>query len=660
MSWVKKLCLGMAIILFFFCLAFGSILFFAYKQGPPPIMAETETILYDRYDQSIFQNKTETTPLKLEDISSDFTDALLVTEDKDFYKHVGFDFKRMLKAVINNIQAGTLKEGASTITQQLAKNLYLSNEKTFERKLKEAFYTIRLEMFYDKETILATYMQSIYFGHGIYGIEDASHYFFQKESKDLTLAESAMLAGIPKGPTYYSPLNDETRATERQHFILNKLREEKVIQEADYVKAKQATLTFERAENDVSSARTYFTDYTLKEATEILQMSEQQLLQQGLHIYTTFDPAIQNDAEKAVHTYMTDSELQIGTITMDVQTGAIRSMIGGKDYAESSFNRAIHANRMVGSTFKPFLYYAALEHHFTPSSILVSKPTAFTTSEDTLYEPGNFNDYYAHGPITLMTALALSDNIYAVKTNVLLSANTVIETTKKFGITAPLPNVPSLALGTASISLLEMTNGYRTIANSGKFAQSYTIEKITRPDGEVLYEHSSEEEQVLDERKNYILIDLMKGMFDERLNDYMTVTGASISPMLTREYAGKSGTTDADSWMIGFSPTLVTGVWTGYDQNKTIQVNEEKLIAKKVWAETMERAHETVEEVSFQKPDGLVKKVIDPKTGLLATDQCEVRRTAYFEKGTEPTTYCSNEQTNVNIPFWQLFLRFSS
>src|SRR5699024_9266231 len=236
------------------------------------------------------------------------------------------------------------------------------------------------------------------------------------------------------------------------------------------------------------------------------------------------------------------------------------------------FNRAVNAERMVGSAFKPFVYYAALEHGYTPSTTLLSEPTSFTAADGGVYKPQNYNGYYANKPITLSKALALSDNIYAVKTNLFLKPETVIETTKKFGITSSLPNVPSLALGSASISLLEMTEAYGVIANGGNQVDAYSIEKIKNRSGKEVYKKdTTKQKSILDEKKTFILSHLMTGMFDRRLNGYMEVTGTSIIDQLTRVYAGKSGTTDSYNWMIGFTPKIVTGIWTGFDDNRPIQ-----------------------------------------------------------------------------------------
>ncbi len=627
----------------FMALTIGSILTASYILGPPDLSNEYVTVLYDQNDEKIENTNSYHKQLNLDEISPLLIEATIQAEDKNFYEHHGFDYKGIMRAIIKNIRSSRLKEGASTITQQYARNLYLTHEKTWIRKIKEAFYTVRLEMFYSKEEILKGYLNSIYYGHGAYGIEAASHVYFEKSAKDLTLAEAAMLAGVPKGPTYYSPFNNQENAFNRQEFILKLLLQENIITQAAYYNAKKEEFQFDKPNITNDTLAPFFEDVVLKEAKQILNGKEETILTSGYRIYTTLDQHLQKELEKKVAAHLdSKSEFEIAAISMDPNDGAIISLVGGKDYRESPFNRATDAKRMVGSTFKPFLYYAALENGYTPTTMLLSEPTAFVMDEGNVYKPSNYNGYYANKPISLAQAIALSDNIYAVKTNLFLSPDIVAETTKKFGIKSDLPAVPSLALGSASITLLEMVQAYGRIANGGEEVNGYTIKKIENHKGKVIYEkEETDNKQILDQKKAFILTHLMQGMFDRRLNGYMEVTGSSIIDKINHPYAGKSGTTDSDSWMIGFSPSVVTGVWTGYDDNQPIQLASEKSVAKNIWAEAMEAAHSLDKDYNFNVPEGIVERVIDPETGMLATNDCETRRTFYFEKGTEPTQYCS-------------------
>ncbi|MCR1835427.1 PBP1A family penicillin-binding protein [Oceanobacillus caeni] len=637
--------------------------------GPPPLMNEENTIYYNNSNEVIGEERSAENRywVDLNDMSPHIINATLIVEDQHFKEHNGFDYKRIIGAIFRNVTSGTLKEGASTLTQQLARNLYLSHEKTWDRKIKEAFYTVRLEMYYSKGEILEGYLNSIYYGHGSYGIEAASNYFFDKSSKDLDVAEAAMLAGIPKGPTYYSPLNDKENAEQRQEQILQLMLTNNMISPDEYQNAKTTTLAYSKTKKeDNDSIGPYFQDAVLKEAAKILELDTEEIRSGGFEIYTTLDSEMQIGLEDSVSkTIDQASEMQIGALAMDPKTGAIKAMVGGRDYSESPFNRAVNARRMAGSTFKPFLYYAALENGYTPSTMLMSKPTAFELEDGEVYRPSNFNDYYAYEPISLAQALALSDNIYAVKTNLYLTPKKLVNTARRFGLSGELPEVPSLALGSASVSLEEMVTGYGMIANGGHEINSYTIERIINRDGKTIYEKDNNlGDLVLDPKQTFILADLMTGVFDRQLDGYASVTGAPIANQLSRVYAGKSGSTKSDSWMIGFSPQLVAGVWGGYDDNRVMEVVAESGYPKKVWASFMEKAHEGLPEKSFEAPNGVVGVAIDPQTGNLATPYCEVSRVMYFEKGSEPKQYCTDhfphdmkpkEENSNDGPFKRIF-----
>lgn len=639
---IQRLFFGLIYSLFVFAFIIGCCLIFIYALGAPDMKQEQTFTIVDHQGEILHDGEEKIT--HIDELPAYIVEGMLLAEDRHFYDHYGLHMKGIARALVRNIEAGALKEGASTITQQLARNLYLSHEKTWTRKLKELYYTIRLEMFYSKDELLTAYMNTIYFGHGAYGIKDAANLYFDKKASDLTIAEATMLIGIPKGPTYYSPYNDFNNATERQRYILKQLLRAEVITEANYYEAKSEPLTLAEKKEEAINSNNYFIDYVWQEATQ-QAFNEEELLQQEVTIETTLDRSLQEENKRTIEAAsISEDDLELGTIALDPQTGAIRQMTGGKNYTTSSFNRAVHAKRMVGSTFKPFVYYAALEHGFTATTMLQSEPTVFTMGQDT-YEPSNYHDYYAYQPISLAQALALSDNIYAVKTHLFLSAATVIETTKQFGITASLPEVPSLALGSASIPLIEMVQAYAMIANGGYDVTPYAIEKITAKDGRILYEkEETKKKRIFDKETTFLLTHLMTGMFDRRLNGYMEVTGASMIDQLHHEYAGKSGTTSSDSWMIGFSPKLVLGTWTGFDDNRKMQKQADKAFAKELWANLMQFAHEAEEEkLTFSVPEDIVAKVVDVETGLLATEDCDVTRTTYFKRGTEPTIACTHE-----------------
>jgi len=624
-----------------------SIYVISFLLGPPSLVNDQNTTYYSQDGNMIGEEHGMEYRrwIDLEDISDDAVQATIMVEDQHFFDHSGFDFKRILSAILTDIRTWTLKEGASTISQQYARNLYLTQEKTWARKLKEAFYAIRLEMYYSKEEILEGYLNTIYYGHGAYGIESASNYFFDKSAENLSSAEAAMLAGIPRGPSYYSPLADKQRAKNRQNRILSLMHENGIINDQDFFLAVRENLVFhEKNDRDANLSGGYFQDEALKEAAAILQLEPDEIRIGGYEIHTTLNTSFQKYLQDQVQgTIYTESDIEVGALAIDPQSGGVLAMVGGRDYTESPFNRSFQAKRMPGSSFKPFLYYAALENGYTANTMLMSQPTAFQLEDEEVYNPSNFNGYYANDSITLAQAIALSDNVYAVKTNMYLGAGNLVETARSFGFTSELPAVPSLALGTAAVSVKEMVTGYGMLANGGKEVEAYLIEKIVDRNGKTVFERKKKEgELVLNPQKSFILTHLLSGMFDSELDGYMAVTGSTISDHLTRLYAGKSGTTTSDSWMIGYSPSIVTGVWIGYDDNRPMEQTKEKEYAKTIWANFMEDAHAGKEQEKFPAPPGLVAVPVDPQTGQRATPYCGQSRVMYFEEGTEPLAYCSD------------------
>ncbi|WP_205091531.1 PBP1A family penicillin-binding protein [Thalassobacillus pellis] len=629
---------------------------FIVIQGPPSLVTEQNTIYYSNDGKVIeedFGNQRRYW-VDLKGISPHLIEATLVIEDRNFYDHAGFDLKRIIAAVLTNIRNLEKAEGASTITQQYARNLYLSHEKTWLRKGKEAIYALRLEMFYDKEEILAGYLNTIYYGHGAYGIEAASRYYFDKHADELSVPEAAMLAGIPKGPSYYSPFNNEENAQFRQKQILASLEASGYLDEKEAELASKEALTYKKTEEvEVPDIAPYFQDVVAQEAMSILDINREELTAGGYHIYTTLDIKSQKLLDKAFQERLSkSSSIQAAGMAMDPDTGAIVALKGGRNYEESPFNRVTQARRMVGSTIKPFLYYQALSSGFTPTTQLVSKPTTFELEDGKTYAPSNFDGYYADAPITMAQALALSDNIYAVKTNVFLGPDKLVDTLRKFGIRGDIPAVPSLALGTASLSLYDMTAAYSRLANANEKIDPHAIRKITDRHGHVLYEFEEPEgEGKINEKRAFLTAHMMTGMFDSSLDGYMSVTGSPIADRLTRQYAGKSGTTNTDSWMIGFSPELVTGIWTGYDESENITSVKEYRYAKNMWADFMEASHNGKSPQTLSAPDGVVGAYVDPETGNLATPYCENQRLMYFSEGKEPREYCNlHMHEDFNLP----------
>lgn len=656
-SWIKYirafLFISLILLISFF-LFIGSIFIYAKSKGAPPLWVTQSSIIYAS-DGSIIgeaHNGEKRYWVSLEDISPNVIDATLAVEDRRFYDHSGFDYRRIVGAILADIKARAKVQGASTITQQYARNLFLNHEKTVTRKWNEALYTIRLEANYSKDEILEGYLNTIYYGHGAYGIESAAHYYFGKSASELTLAEASMLAGIPKGPNIFSPFINEERAEARQRVVLQSMVANGNISETLAKEAAEQSLQFgEREHLPTEYMAPYFQDAVRSVLRNELGLGEE-LVKGGLHIYTTLNPRLQHIAEQQIAEELDEeSDIQVGFIAMDPQSGRVQALVGGRDYEESPFNRVTQAMRQPGSTFKPLLYYQALENGFTPSTPFRSERTTFQFDNGRAsYTPHNYKDYYADREVPLMQALPVSDNIYAVKTHLYLGEEQLLETARKFGIHSPLQAVPALALGSSPVRVIEMANAFSMLANGGTNVTPIFIDKIVNYRGEVLFESSPEKEKVLDPDITFVLNHMMTGMFDRRLNGYMSVTGNSLVSQLSRPYAGKSGTTPTDSWMIGYTPQLLSAVWTGYDQNQPLQQREQRY-TKNIWAEFMEEALEEKSVMAFRPTDGVVGVQVNPESGLLASKECPGSRLTYYVKGTEPTDYCQKhgEETEQQI-----------
>lgn len=597
--------------------------------------------LYDSDEQPVF--KDEDTWKELEEISPNLINATIATEDKYFYKHIGFDYLRITKALITNIIKREKSEGASTITQQYARNLFLSFDKTWKRKLEEALLACELEVHYTKDEILEGYLNTINYG-GIYGIENAAKFYFGKSSKELSIAEASLLAGIPQSPNNYSPVKNFPLAKERQKIVLTMMKKNKIITSEEYIKAINENLSIIGKEETSNLTNiNYFKDAVLEELQKIPGIPSSLIDTGGLKIYTTLDSSAQESLEKALYNNINDeTELQTAAVMMDPNTGRIIALIGGIDYNKSQFNRAIKAKRQVGSTMKPILYYEALESGFTPSSSFTSEKTTFTFSEGKTYTPKNYNDNYANGPISMEAAISYSDNIYAVKTHLFLGENMLVNTAKRLGITSNLSPIPSLALGSEEISLLEMTSAYCTFASLGSKTSPHFIIKIEDAKGNILYQNKEEKEEVLNPSLTYILNQMLTSTYNQNFIDYNYPTLINLYPKISHRYAIKSGTTDTDLWIMGYTENAVLGVWTGYDDNKEIKTNDLQY-HKNIWIEAMEDYYKTHKTSWYEIPDNVVGVIVNPIDGTIATDDSPKKEMFFYLKGTEPSIDMSSK-----------------
>ena len=597
--------------------------------------------MYDNNNE-IFNKEDNWVSIK--EISPNLINATISIEDKHFYNHVGFDYLRIMKAMTVNIKNMKNLEGASTITQQLAKNLFLDFDKTWERKIEEAWLTIKLESNFTKNEILEGYLNTINYG-GVFGIENASIYYFGKSAKDLNLAEASILAGIPKSPSYYSPITNYNNAKMRQKIILNAMVNNKFINESEKEKAISEKLNIVgKYEKNNSNTLMYYQDAVIKELNSIKSIPKSFIKTGGLKIYTNLDLNTQIDLENNIEKYLkNDQDLQVASVMVNPNDGKIIALIGGRNYKKSEFNRAIESKRQVGSTLKPFLYYSALENGFTASTTFNSSKTTFVFSNDEKYSPKNYGDIYANKDITMAAALAYSDNIYAVKTHLFLGENNLVNMLNRIGITSNLSPVPSLALGTSEINIIDMISSYSVLANNGYKIKPHLIEKIVDMNGKVLYKFNEEKKLILNQSTTYIMNELLSNCYNNVFVDYNYPTCINIASKVSNKYAIKTGTTDTDHLIFGYNPEIVLGIWSGYDNNDDTYPEVSTNI-KLAWIDTIENYFKKNKATWYKKPDNIVGVPVNTITGELNTNKNTI---LYYIKGTEPTT---NNELDEFIP----------
>jgi len=640
----KKKRLFLKFISFIFILiiiGLAGVIIYAKVSPKLKINSANSLVLYDKNQEVFFQGNESKQWVSLEDISKEVINATVYTEDKNFYKHKGFDFFRILKASYINITSHETKQGASTITQQYAKNLFLDFDKTWKRKWDEMWYTIRIEANYSKDEILEGYLNTINYGHGKYGIENASKFYFNKSAKDLDLAEATLLTGIPKSPANYSPLINYDLAKKRQLIILNLLVENGVITEKEKNSAYEEKLNIIGKDNEEElSTIMYYQDAVIKELETIDAIPSSYSDTKGLKIYTNLDINAQRNLEKTIQeTIPKESDVETAAVMMDPNTGGVLALIGGKDYSDSSYNRAIDSMRQVGSTMKPYLYYAALENGFTSSSAFTSEATTFTFNNQNDYAPKNYNNTYGNKPISMATAIAYSENIYAVKTHLFLGSDALINVARRVGITSKLEDIPSLPLGTNEINIVEMAGGYSAFANLGYKVKPHFIQKVVDASGKVLYKANENKELVLNPSLTFILNNMLTATYDPDYIDYNYPTAINLSSKLTHKYALKSGTTNSDNWNIGFNKDIVSAVWVGYDNNKNLS-NTEYKYAQNIWYKSVEEYEKGKDNKSswYETPDNISSVLVDPISGKPVNEKATKKKMMYFLKGTEPSS----------------------
>lgn len=632
---IKKLSKGCFFIGFFLIICYVLLYLFAFLSPKLNIDKANKLYFYD-YKNKLFPSSNDDDWIPLNKISKHLINATLAIEDKNFYRHHGFDYPRIFKSLYINFINKKKLQGASTISQQYTKNLFLDFGRTWKRKLEEAWLTLRLETHYSKDEILEGYLNTINYG-GVFGIENAANYYFNKSAENLTLAEATILAGIPKSPTNYSPIANEEKAKERQKLILTAMVKNNYISEHDKSNAITKKLTYQGFEEQKKlTTLMYYQDAVIDEFKKLETIPTSFLKTDGLKIYTNLDIKAQKIMDESIKTNMREAnELQVASIAINPNNGKVLALAGGVDYSKSQFNRAINSKRQIGSTIKPFLYYAAIENGFTASSTFISEKTTFTFAEDKTYSPSNFANTYGNKPISMAAALTYSDNVYAVKTHLFLGEETLVDIAKRIGIESKLSPIPSLALGSEEIKLIEMMQAFGTFANEGYKIKPYFIEKIEDINGNIIYKHSDVKENVLNKSIVFIINEMLSNSYAQEFIDYTYPTCFSIKPRLTKKYAIKTGSTDTDHIIFGFNNDLVVGVWTGYDDNR-ISSNSNNIYSKNIWTDIMEEYLENNDDNWYKMPKNVVGVLVDPISGKLADNNTKKKKIFYYIKGTEP------------------------
>ena len=586
--------------------------------------------------------------IPLEKISDNLKKTVVAMEDTAFYEHHGINIKGLLRALWVDIKARSFVQGGSTLTQQLARNLFLYRQKKLVRKLAEIILAIQIERKYTKSEILEMYLNQVYWGHNAYGIESAAHLYFGKNALSLSTAEAAMLVGMLKGPELYSPLKNFTLSKKRQKLVLDRMAKLSILTPEQVEEAYEEKLQLIGRKKFRYKAP-YFTIHIIEQL--INMYGEVSTYTSGMKVYTTLDYHLQEQAEKVVQEaidlgnrpYWIKGEKvpslnynEAALLALDPRTGYIKAMQGGADFSVSQFNRTLQSKRQPGSTFKPFVYLTALKKGFSPGTFIEDSTITFNTTEGP-YAPHNYGEKFL-GNIPMRKALERSINVVAIKLNDMVSPKAVVETARQLGITSPLMPILSLPLGAKEVTMVEITSVYGVFANNGIRVKPISILKIEDRDGIPLYKHRIRETRVYDKNLIAVLVEMMKGVVN-----YGTGKGAK----LPRPMAGKTGTTSdyKDAWFIGYVPQLVCATWVGNDDNTPMRNVTGGWIPAIMWKNFMREALKKISPQNFPRPHGLISKEVNWETGNLTSEisNPEYVTTEKYWKGSEPTIQDTRE-----------------
>ena len=595
----------------------------------------------------------------LDEIPTPLKDAIIAVEDRKFYSHWGVDALGLLRAMLANLRAGRIVEGASTITQQLARNLFTMFDVSMSRKIKEAILAIKIERMYSKDEILEMYLNQINFGSGAYGVEAAAREYFGKSATQLTLGESALLAGLPQNPRNFSPHYNLDRALQRRAVVLNAM-----VVAGKLPRAVADSVAASPVKVGAAATGERFAAYFLEQVRQYLESryGADRVYHDGLKVYTTLDPYLQRIAEDSLEAHLAQTEkehrypqtkegyqeaiekgqdvtleyIEGAAIAIEPQTGYVRVMVGGRSFKDSKWNRAVQAKRQPGSAFKPFIYIAALENGYTPADIILDAPIVLDMPNGDVYKPQNFTEKF-EGEITARRALNESINVAAVRVLLSVGPPAAINYAHRLGIKSPLEPVYSLALGTEEVSLIELTTAYAALAAGGVHAEPLLVKRVYDRDGKLLEENSVYREEVLSPQTSYMITNMLESALNEGTGQGTRLMG------FMEPAAGKTGTTNdcTDAWYVGYTPELAVGVWSGFDIKRTMG---NKMTGARVslptWTSVMKAQYRDHHGEEFVEPLGIVHRVICEETGLLVTPRCKKGRREVFVDGTEPKRQC--------------------
>ncbi len=644
------------------------------------IEPSVKTKVYDRNGTLLKEFYSENRVLTpYNDLPPHLVNMLIATEDRAFYDHWGINIRRAFLVALKNLAELKITAGASTISQQLSRMLFLTQQRTFERKIKEALTTIKLERTYSKQEILEMYLNQYYFSRGAYGIAAAAHMFFDKTPSELDLNESAIIIGLLKGPNINSPLNNPDKSLQARNRVLYAYYDNGGISKEAYDSLRSEPLRISPPEENQGIAP-YFTE-TIRQYI-LDKYGESALYSSGLKVYTSLDASLQHDAEQAVYqqvdaiqariertypmsnphytTFLPDTVDQFGDsiriykkvqgafVAIDNSNGDVLAMVGGRSFEDSKWNRAYQATLQPGSAFKPFVYTACVDNGYKTTDIVDDNPIVLDIPGAKQWRPHNFDDKFM-GPITLRDGLRLSRNLVAIRLLLKISPQEAIFYARRMGITTPLDPVPSLAIGVGEVKLIELVSAYSTFADRGIHIPYRMVHKIVDRYGKVIEDNTAiQKEEVLSAQTAYIMVSMMQSVVNAGTGRRSRWLG------FTRPAGGKTGTTDnfCDNWFIGYTPQITAGTWVGFDDKTSLGRNQEgSTNGVPIWANFMVAAHDSLPIEDFEEPEGIVHEDVCLESGEIATDRCVEVRNEVFIAGTEPTTRCHlHPSTGLYVP----------